>query len=102
MKCFFMKVGLSLQVVSLLLLGCSTLRFGELWTLSSCWPRMHTCTRMYPRNRTRPYGDRGSKTVKAYNRRVLYCAWGRTAHRGWARLVLDRRGLAQAPHVPRD
>ena len=27
-------------------------------------------------------GDRGSKTVKAYYRRVLYRAWGLTAHRG--------------------
>ena len=39
------------------------------------------------------YGDRGSKTVKAYYRRVLYRAWGLTAHRGWARLMLDRRRL---------
>jgi len=42
------------------------------------------------------YGDRGSKTVKAYYRRVLYRAWGLTAHRGWARLMLDRRSLVQA------
>ena len=48
------------------------------------------------------YGDRGSKTVKAYYRRVLYRAWGLTAHRGWARLMLDRRGLVQAPNAPRD
>ena len=39
------------------------------------------------------YGDRGSKTINAYYRRVLYRAWGLTAHRGWARLMLDRRGL---------
>ena len=48
------------------------------------------------------YGDRGSKTVKAYYRRVLYRAWGLTAHRGWARLMLDRRSLVQAPGAPRD
>ena len=48
------------------------------------------------------YGDRGSKTAKAYYRRVLYRAWGFTAHRGWARLMLDRRGLVQAPNAPRD
>ena len=46
--------------------------------------------------------DRGSKTVKAYYRRVLYRAWGLTLHRGWARLMLDRRSLVQAPSAPRD
>ena len=48
------------------------------------------------------YGNGGSKTVKAYYRRVLYRAWGLTAHRGWARLMLDRRSLVQAPNAPRD
>jgi len=48
------------------------------------------------------YGDRGSKTVKAYYRLVLYRAWGLTAHRGWTRLKLDQRGLVQAPNAPRD
>ena len=48
------------------------------------------------------YGDRGSKTVKAYYRRVLYRAWGLTAHRGWARFMLVRRSLVQAPNAPRD
>ena len=47
-------------------------------------------------------GDGGSKTVKAYYRRVLYRAWGLTAHRGWPRLMLDRRSLEQAPNAPRD
>jgi len=47
-------------------------------------------------------GNRGSKTVKAYYRRLLYRAWGLTAHRGWARLMLDRRSLVQAPNAPRD
>ena len=48
------------------------------------------------------YSDRGEKTVKAYYRRVLYRAWGLTAHRGWARLMLGRRSLVQAPNAPRD
>ena len=33
---------------------------------------------------------------------MLYRAWGLTAHRGWARLMLDRQSLVQAPNVPRD
>jgi len=48
------------------------------------------------------YGDRGSKTVKAHYRRVLYRASGLTAHRGWARLMPDRRSLVQALNAPRD
>ena len=34
--------------------------------------------------------------------RKNYRAWGLTAHRGWARLMLDRRSLVQAPGDPRD
>ena len=37
-----------------------------------------------------------------YYRRVLYRAWWLTAYRGWARLMLDRRSLVQAPKAPRD
>ena len=48
------------------------------------------------------YGERGSKTAKAYYRRVLYRAWGLTAHRGWVRHMPDRRSLVQAPGAPRD
>ena len=33
---------------------------------------------------------------------MLYRAWGLTAHRGWARPMLDRRSLVQAPNAPRD
>jgi len=47
------------------------------------------------------FGDRSSKTVKAYSRRVLYRAWGLTDYRGRARLMLDRRSLVQAPNAPR-
>jgi len=48
------------------------------------------------------YGERGSKTFKAYYRRVLNRAWGLTAHRGSARLMLDRRSPVQAPNAPLD
>ena len=48
------------------------------------------------------YGDRGSKSAKAYNRRVLYRAWGLTAHRGWACcLILDHWDLVRAPNTQR-
>ena len=33
---------------------------------------------------------------------MLYRAWWFTAHRGWARLMLDRRSIVQAPNAPRD
>ena len=45
------------------------------------------------------YGDRGSKTVKAYYRRVLYRAWGLTSHRGWARLCYIA-GASCKPRTP--
>ena len=48
------------------------------------------------------YGDRGSKTAKAYYRRVVYRAWGFTANRGWSSIMLDRRSLVQAPSAPQD
>ena len=47
-------------------------------------------------------GDRGSKTVKAYYPQVPYRVRGLTAHRGWARLIFDRRGLVQAPDAQQD
>ena len=31
----------------------------------------------------------------------VYRSWGHTAHRGWARLLLDRRSLVQVPNAPR-
>ena len=31
----------------------------------------------------------------------IYRSWGLTAHRGWARLVLDRRCLVEVPNAPR-
>ena len=47
-------------------------------------------------------GDRGSKTVNTYYRRMLYRARGPSAHHAWARRILDRRGLVQTPNAPRD
>ena len=29
----------------------------------------------------------------------VYRSWGHTAHRGWARLLLDRRSLVQVPNA---
>ena len=39
------------------------------------------------------YGDMTSKAVKGFFLSQLYRSWGPTAHRGWARLLLDRRSL---------
>ena len=43
------------------------------------------------------YGDKTSKAVKGFFLSQLYRSWGHTAHRGWARLLLDRRSLVQIP-----
>ena len=47
------------------------------------------------------YGDKTSKAVKGFFLNQVYCSWGHTAHRGWARLLLDRRSLVQVPNAPR-
>ena len=50
------------------------------------------------------YGDKTSTKSKAVNGfflNQLYRSWGHTAHRGWARLLLDRRSLVQVPNAPR-
>merc|ERR1711966_446930 len=47
------------------------------------------------------YGDKTSKVVKGFFLNQLYRSWGHTAHRGWARLLLDRRSLVQVPNTPR-
>ena len=47
------------------------------------------------------YGDKASKAVKGFFLNQVYCSWGHTAHRGWARLLLDRRSLVQVPNAPR-
>ena len=48
----------------------------------------------------RIYGDKTLKVVKGFFLNQLYRSWGLTAHRGWARLLLDRRCLAQVPNAP--
>ena len=47
------------------------------------------------------YGDKTSKAVKGFFLNQIYRSWGHTAHRGWARLLLDRRSLVQVPNAPR-
>ena len=47
------------------------------------------------------YGDKTSKAVKGFFLNQLYRSWGHTAHRGWARLLLDRRSLVQVPNAQR-
>ena len=47
------------------------------------------------------YGDKTSKAVKGFFLNQLYRSWGHTAHRGWARLLLDRRSLVRVPNAPR-
>ena len=39
------------------------------------------------------YLDKKTKTVRSYFRKQLHQSWGLAAHRGWARLLLDRRCL---------
>ena len=49
------------------------------------------------------YGDKTLKVVKDFLINQLYQSWGLTAHRGWARLLLDRqdsRCLVQVPNAP--
>jgi hypothetical protein len=46
------------------------------------------------------YGDKTLKVVKGFFLNQLYRSWGLTAHRGWARLLLDRRCLVQVPNAP--
>ena len=40
------------------------------------------------------YADKPLKVAKGFFLNQLYRSWGLTAHRGWARLLLDRRCLA--------
>ena len=47
------------------------------------------------------YGDNTSKAVKGFFLNQLYRSWGHTAHRGWARLLLNRRSLVQVLNAPR-
>ena len=47
------------------------------------------------------YKDKSTKAVTAFFRNQLYRTWGLTAHRGWARLLQNRRCLLQIPNAPR-
>ena len=47
------------------------------------------------------YKDTSTTAVTAFFRNQLYRTWGLTAHRGWARLLPDRRCLVQIPNAPR-
>ena len=47
------------------------------------------------------YEDKSSKAVKDFILNQLFRSWGHTAHRGWARLLLDRCSLVQVPNAPR-
>lgn len=46
------------------------------------------------------YSDRKPKSVRSYFRNQLYRSWGLAAHRGWARLLLDRRCLVSTSNTP--
>ena len=48
------------------------------------------------------YLDKKTKTVRSYFRKLLHQSWGLAAHRGWARLLLDRRCLISTSNNPRD
>ena len=48
----------------------------------------------------RIYGDKTLKVVKGFFLNQLYRSRGLTAHRGWARLLQDRRCLVQVPNAP--
>ena len=47
------------------------------------------------------YGDKTSKAAKGFFLNQVYRSWGHIAHRGWARLLLDRRNLVQVLIAPR-
>ena len=47
------------------------------------------------------YKGKSTKVVTAFFRNQPYRTWGLTAHRGWTRLLLDRRCLVQIPNSPR-
>ena len=47
------------------------------------------------------YSDKKQGVVAAFFLSQIYRSWGLTAHRGWARLMLDRRCLVEVPNAPR-
>ena len=47
------------------------------------------------------YSDKKQGVVADFFLSQIYRSWGLTAHRGWARLMLDRRCLIVVPSAPR-
>ena len=47
------------------------------------------------------YSDKKQGVVAAFFLSQIYRSWGLVAHRGWARLMLDRRCLVEVPNAPR-
>ena len=47
------------------------------------------------------YSDKKQCVVAAFFLSQLYRSWGLVAHRGWARLMLDRKCLVEVPNAPR-
>ena len=47
------------------------------------------------------YSDKKQDVVAAFFLSQIYRSWGLVAHRGWARLMLDRRCLVEIPNAPR-
>ena len=47
------------------------------------------------------YSAKKQGEVAAFFLSQIYRPWGLDAHRGWARLMLDRWGLVEAPNAPR-
>ena len=46
------------------------------------------------------YSDKKQGVVAAFFLSQIYRPWGLTAHRRWARLMLDRRCLVEVPNAP--
>ena len=47
------------------------------------------------------YFDKKQDVVAAFFLSQIYRSWGLVAHRGWARLMLDRRCLVEVFNAPR-
>ena len=47
------------------------------------------------------YSDKKQGVVAAFFLSQIHRSWGLVAHRGWARLMLDRRCLVEVPNAPR-
>ena len=47
------------------------------------------------------YSDQIQRAVAAFFLSQIHRPWGLVAHRGWARLMLDRRCFVEVPNAPR-